>query len=80
MLVLVVRGTVICVTFGIAAGIAAATALTSLLRALIYGVSPTDPLTFGAVLLGLAATTIVACLVPARNALRIDPVVALRME
>jgi hypothetical protein len=80
VILLVVKGTVICAAFGIAVGLAAASGLTRLLGSLIFGVSPIDPLTFGAVVLGLAATALVACLVPARQALRIDPVVALRIE
>lgn len=66
--------------FGIALGIAAALALTQLMTDLLYGVRATDPLTFGAVATLLAATSLVACYIPARRALNVDPIVALRYE
>jgi putative ABC transport system permease protein len=65
---------------GIAIGLVGALAVTRVMRALLYETSPTDPLTFAAVvpLLGLAA--LLACWVPARRAMRADPIVALRCE
>jgi len=65
---------------GIAAGIIAAVGLTRLLRALLFGVSPTDTLTFAAVALLLAAVAFLACWLPARRAGRVDPMEALRYE
>ncbi len=65
---------------GLAAGLAAALALTDTLRALLVGVTPADPLTFAAVALALALAGALGCAIPARRALGVDPVVALRIE
>jgi putative ABC transport system permease protein len=63
---------------GVALGLAGAAALTKLLGAMLHEVSPTDPATFGAVAAMLAATALLAAWVPARRAMRVDPMVALR--
>jgi putative ABC transport system permease protein len=65
---------------GVAVGIAAALALTRFMHALLYGISATDPTTFVAVALTLTAVAVAACLVPARRAMRVDPMTALRCE
>ena len=65
---------------GMAAGIAGAFALTRVLSSLLFGISPTDPVTFIAVPLLLAAVALLATYVPARRAIRVDPMIALRYE
>ena len=65
---------------GVAVGIAAALALTRVIGSLLYGVAPTDALTFATVPAILAITALAASYLPARRASRVDPMVALRVD
>lgn len=80
LLKLVIGKTMIVVLVGLALGGAAALALTRVLASLLYDTSPTDPATFvgGAILLMMVA--LAACYIPARRAMKVDPLVALRYE
>jgi ABC-type antimicrobial peptide transport system permease subunit len=65
---------------GIAAGVVGALVLTRFMQTLLYGVVPTDPLTFGATIAAMSILGIGACWLPARRAAHLDPLVALRAD
>ena len=80
LLGLLLRQGMLLVACGVAAGVLTSIALTRFLASLLFEVQPTDPLTFGGVVLLLLAAAAAACLIPARRAMRVDPMVALRYE
>jgi putative ABC transport system permease protein len=65
---------------GAAIGIAAALSLGRVLRTLLFGITPSDPVSFAAVAVFLVAVALLACWLPARAAMRIEPAAALRVE
>ncbi|HMY75746.1 MAG TPA: FtsX-like permease family protein, partial [Blastocatellia bacterium] len=77
---LVVKQGMLLAGVGIAIGLAASLALTRLMKTLLFGVSATDPLTFGGIALLLALVALAACWIPARRATKVDPMIALRCD
>jgi putative ABC transport system permease protein len=73
------RGLFLALT-GCAIGVPGAILLTRLMNSLLFGVSATDPVTFVGVVILMAGVAVVACYIPARRAMRVDPMVALRYE
>jgi predicted permease len=77
---MVIRQGITLTLIGIAIGVLAALGATHLIASMIYGVTPYDPLTFVAVAAILSIVAFAACYIPARRAMRVDPMVALRYE
>ena len=80
VLKLVLSRGVVLALIGIALGSGAALGLTRLMKSFLFGIGPTDPATFIATALLLAGVAVLACYVPARRAMKVDPLVALRYE
>ena len=77
---LVARNVIVLLAFGVGLGLLAAYAVTGMMASFLYGLDGRDPLTFAAAPLFLLLTAVVATAVPARQASRVDPIVALRAE
>ena len=77
---LIVGQGLVLIVVGAGIGLALALAATQVLKSLLFGVSATDPLTFAAVLVVLVGVALLACYLPARRAMKVDPLVALRYE
>ena len=67
-------------SIGTAVGVAGSIAASRFLQALLYEITPTDPLTIATAAALLMVVALAACVIPARRAMRVDPVVALRAE
>jgi putative ABC transport system permease protein len=80
VLKLVIREGLSLTLIGVAVGLAAAFALTRFLGSLLYGVGATDPLNFAVVAMLFAIVALAASYIPARRAMRVDPIIALRYE
>ena len=77
---MVMRQGLFVTSIGLLIGMAAAIAAARLLAPLLYGIGANDPATLIGVALGVAATAMLACYIPARRAMRVDPAVALRYD
>jgi putative ABC transport system permease protein len=80
VITLVLRDGMRLVLLGIAIGLAGAFALTRWMSSLLFEISATDPLTFAVIALLVALVALLACIVPARRATKVDPMIALRHE
>jgi putative ABC transport system permease protein len=80
VLKLIFKNGMLLVAVGLTIGLAGALALTRLLASLLFEVSPHDPLTFGGVTLCVVLASLFACYLPARRAIKVDPLIALRYE
>src|SRR5262249_46026445 len=77
---LVIAHGMILVAIGVSLGIAAALAVSRLIETLLFGVAPTNALTYALAAVGLMLVAMLACFIPARRATKVDPLVALRYE
>jgi putative ABC transport system permease protein len=77
---LVLRRGLLLIGIGLVLGLAASVGLTRVISSQLWGVTATDPITFAFVVAGLASVAVLACYIPARRALKVDPVIALRYE
>jgi ABC-type lipoprotein release transport system permease subunit len=75
---LVMKEGLVQAALGLAIGLTGAVLLVRSFRSMLYEISPADPITLGAVVVLLLSTALIACAVPARRAMRVDPVRALR--
>ncbi len=80
VMAMVLRQGLRCAVIGVVIGLAAAVGMTRLMTSILYGISPMDPATYGAVSVLLGAVTLLASYVPARRASSIDPIIALRHD
>ncbi len=80
ILTLVLREGLLLTLLGLAGGIAGAALITRAMQALLFGVSPTEPIVFGAIAGLLLFVALLACWIPARRAMRLDPMDALRQD
>jgi ABC-type antimicrobial peptide transport system permease subunit len=80
VLALVLREGLLLTLAGLAAGMACAVLVTHMMQALLFGVSPTEPAVFCAIAALLLSVAVLACWVPARRAMRLDPLEALRQD
>jgi len=77
---MVIRDGMLMAGAGMAVGIGGALALTRLMRNLLFQITPTDPLTYSAVTVILVTVALLACCIPARRAMRVEPMTALRYQ
>jgi ABC-type antimicrobial peptide transport system permease subunit len=80
VLKLVVKGGIALALTGVAIGLVMAFALTRLMQSVLFGITPSDALTYVMGALGLIVVAALACYIPARRATKVDPLVALRYE
>jgi ABC-type antimicrobial peptide transport system permease subunit len=77
---LVIREGILLAAIGLVIGLGGAVWLTKFLRSMLFGVTPTDPVTYSAVAVGILLIALVSCYLPARRAVKVDPLIALRAE